>query len=235
MKVNVVTTWEPGFIGSARFIHSFMRHWPEWAVLHVFYEGECPYDCETPLDPTRFHPHSLDAEPGRAEFLRDAPPDGFDYRQAAVKFSHKVFAYTSAAVRDCDVLVWMDADTETTAPITRRWFDDVGPGEGICSYLGRKHYEHSECGWLSFRMPEATKLLDYVRRTYLTRRIFSLRGKTDCHAFDIARGAAGAECRNLSAWAEGLHVWPQTRLAECLAHHKGPERKAAAYGGVHAK
>ena len=231
MRVNVVSTWEPGFPGAERLINSFMRYWPDWAALHVFYEGECPYDCETPLDPARFCPHSLDAEPGRAEFLAAAPPDGHDYRQAARKFSHKVFAYTSAKVRDCDLLVWIDADTETTAPITAEWLARVGPGEGACSFLGRDHYEHSECGWLAFRMPDAVPLLDRVRGMYLTRRILLLRGKTDCHAFDVARRAAGGECRNLSAGAKGLHVWPQTPLAECLDHHKGPARKAAAYGG----
>jgi hypothetical protein len=231
VKVNVVTTWAPGFPGAFRFVNSFMMFWPEWARLHLFYEGEAPFDCETTLEPDRIALHALDADDDRSRFLAEAPPDGYDYRQCARKFSHKVFAYTAPQVRDCDVLIWLDADTETVAPVSTEWLEAVGPGEGICSYLGRAHYEHTECGWLAFRMPAAAELLDGIRRMYVSRRILLLRGKTDCHAFDIARRAAGGECKNLSANAKGLHVWPQTRLAECLDHHKGPARKAAAYGG----
>ena len=231
MRVNVVTTWERGFPGAERFIRSFMAHWPAWATLHLFYEGDAPLDCETGLDPARLALHALDDDEDRAEFLAAAPADGYDYRQNARKFCHKVFAYTAPSVRDCDLLIWLDADTETTAPVTAEWLEAVGPGDGLCSYLGRAHYEHTECGFLAFRMPEAGPMLDTIRRLYVSRRILMMRGKTDCHAFDIARRAAGGECRNLSANATGLHVWPQTRLAECLDHHKGPARKAAAYGG----
>ncbi len=235
MRVNVVTTWEPGFPGAARFMASFQRHWPDWATLHLFHES-APLDADSAqgFDPTRIVLHDLDADTERAAFLAAAPEDGRDYRQNARKFCHKVFAYTAPAVRDCDLLIWMDADTETKAPITLDWLRDVGPFGLGYSYLGRRDYEHSECGWLAFAMPEAAPMLDAIRRLYTTRRLLILRGKTDCHAFDIARRAAGCEGRNLSAGAKGLHVWPQTRLAERLDHHKGPARKAAAYGSMSA-
>jgi len=233
MKINVVTTWQPGFPGGARFLSSFLAHWPRNATLHLFLEGE-PLNADTAqgYDPTRIVLHNLDADAERAAFLEAAPQDGRDYRQNARKFCHKVFSYTAQGVRDCDLLIWLDADTETTAPIDADWLEAVGPAGQGYSYLGRRDYEHTECGWLAFAMPECAALLDGIRRLYTTRRLLLLRGKTDCHAFDIARRAAGAEGRNLSAGAKGLHVWPQTRLAECLDHHKGPERKAAAYGSA---
>lgn len=233
MRVNVVTTWEPGFPGAERFVSSFTRNFPLCqGMLHVFTESApCPHGAWAP------YPHNLDDDADRAAFLRAAPQDGADYRQAARRFCHKVFAYTSPLVRDCDVLIWLDADTETTAPITSEWLERVGPGDTLCSYLGRDHYEHSETGFLAFKMPDAAVLLDRIRALYTSKQILFARGRTDAHAFDIARRGLereGKTFRNLSAGCTGLHVWPQTDLALCLDHHKGPRRKAEAYGALNA-
>jgi hypothetical protein len=59
-------------------------------------------------------------------------PGGYDYIFDAVKFAHKVAALTDAAAQlDDGVLIWLDADTFTHAPVETAWLDSLGLGPAI--------------------------------------------------------------------------------------------------------
>jgi hypothetical protein len=230
VRIAVCTTWGPRFFGAERFLESFAAYWPEAIDLHVWVEDPLTGD-----EPSWVYWHSLSDEPGWATFQAAASPDARgDYRQHVKRFSHKVFAYTSAKLRGYDLMIWLDADTETVAPVTEEWLTAIDPGDAVCSYLGRLHYDHSETGFMAFRLPAAAKALDQIRTIYTSGAILDWHVKTDSHAFDVARffssQNSGPSWRSLSAHVlSGLHVWPETVLAECLVHHKGPARKQAAY------
>lgn len=150
-----------------------------------------------------------------------------NYRYQAVKFCHKVFAYTDPSIDD-DWLIWIDADVEFTRPLDERFFNAVLKGPGV--YLGRKDWHHSECGFMTFRLPECRPFLNRMREMYTSGEIFSLPEWHDSYVFDHVRKELDFPFVNLSEGVPGTHVWPGTILGDYMVHNKGPVAKKQAYG-----
>jgi hypothetical protein len=153
-----------------------------------------------------------------------------DYRRDAVRFSHKVAAIGAAAeTAECDVLIWVDADVVTHAPVTVEWLDSMFPEPAELAWLDRDG-AYPECGFLMFRMPAAAKLIRTVVRAYREGAIFSLPETHDSYVIQHYVRRLGVKTHSLSG-PEGRkhigHPWVSSRLAECLDHLKGETRKAA--------
>lgn len=187
--------------------------------------------------------------PEQAAFLernkgRDDPND---YRKQACRFSHKVFALKSASdfwleekkrtgKSECRYLIWVDADVLTTRKVTHEDLQKCLPKEGdAVAYLGRKDWDHSECGWLAFDLEgNGSFVIDHMYAEYTTDAIFSKTQWHDSWIFDLIRKdmeGNGSKFTNLTPDAKGMEVWPQSPMAIWSKHYKGPIAKQE-LGGI---
>jgi hypothetical protein len=231
MKVSVVTTFSPeGYeVYGRRMIESF-KHWPDDVELYAFYEGEKPADASA-----RAIWKPLDADMDRAVFIRiyGGKDDPHDYRFRPVRYSNKVWAYTS--MPDDGHLIWLDADTETVREVTTDILKEWLPPDGCtASYLARPYYRHTETGFIGFA-PGQKAFLKEIRRLYTSGELLFLPEWHDCAAFDRARKTferKGFAFYNLCPGANTLEVFEHSPLAGIIEHNKGPRGKATAYGAV---
>ncbi|HVY13156.1 MAG TPA: hypothetical protein VHB73_06295, partial [Alphaproteobacteria bacterium] len=152
-----------------------------------------------------------------------------EYRLQATRFSHKIFflhQFFQQAKSSAGHLIWWDADAVLKRRVSLEELAAVLPGkEEAVSYLGRKDWDHSECGFMAFNMQHAgaTAILNFMHYYYTTGMVFSLPQWHDSYLFDVAR--AGQPCRNLSEGVPGNNVWAATALGAYSEHRKGLEAK----------
>lgn len=188
----------------------------------------------------------LASEPGWREFQDTAPPVSAPpasywerWDQNGRRFSHKVFAVTSARRQLSEWLLWIDADVEFHAPLTRDLLADICPVNACLSFLGRRDFPWSECGFVAYKVsdPKVRALLADMRLVYTSGELFTLPRDRwhDSAVFDICRLRSGipeSEQCNLSAGVRGREVWEHTLLQQFARHNKGPARKLRVYGGL---
>lgn len=249
MSIAVVTTFSPlGYeVYGRRMIESFAKFWPADVKLYAYYEGR-----KKPDDASeRAIWKSLSQDLDRKKFMTKYNDHPIDYRRKPVKFCHKVFAVT-AAPRDTDWLIWLDGDVETTAPVTHEFLcgdrgkgnmystDGLLPDHVIAVYLGRRWWQHSECGFVAYNLDAlglGQEFLDDMRKIYTSGDITRMSQQHDCMAFDtlrLSRMGRGYQFLDLGASHKGpgLDVMPHTPLGAVMTHYKGPKAKRAAYGAV---
>jgi hypothetical protein len=173
--------------------------------------------------------------------------DPLNYRKQPVRFCHKVFAIKRAldAITEhkkADVpnkapapryLIWLDADVHTTKPVS---LDDVKaclPKEGdAVSYLGRKDWDHSECGWLAFDLESSGVIaINEAVKFYLYDGVLKEPQHHDSWVFDETRKFFGKDNQsgkwtNLTEAATGRDIWPQSPMGKWSIHYKGPAAKS---------
>lgn len=217
-KFAVVTTyaeaqWESH---ARRCVESFRRFWPSSVPL-LRYED---FDLRV-------------RAPWQARFAeRHAARPTDNYRFDAVRFSYKVaaigVAMTDAAVQHAaDVLIWMDADCVTHAPVDAEWLEWLMGGAEF-AYL-RRGTRYPECGFMMFDLtsPQVLAFWASVGELYKTDKLFKLKEWHDSYAIDHCRAIArGMRCANLSGNAEATsHPFVNGPLGARLDHLKG-KRKA---------
>lgn len=225
-----------------RFIESYLANCDK--PLAVFYEGRKP---DIRDDQIRYV--KLDADADLDAFLKayDVPmahgivgkKDGkwvADYRFQAIKFAKKVFALTTFA-ENVDWWVWIDADVVFEKPLDGAFWSTVCPPDKLMSYLGRKDWGHSECGFVAYRVgtPQIRSFLKRFRRAYTSGDVFSLPEWHDSYVFDVIRSQyphVSDTFKNLAEGVPGTDVWPHTVLGEYMRHMKGPESKMKEYGNA---
>lgn len=232
--MNVCTSFSPSLmkIYGERFVESWKRH--SDVPLYVFYEGEKP-------DLRGVELVSLDEDRDRREFVGtygDKPyARGFvhtdkgwicDYRFQCLRFAHKVFAMTWEH-RPKGQWTWCDADVVIEKDLDKWFWAKTAPTDVICSYLGRKDWDHSETGWLAFN---DQRFCSSLREWYMSGAVFQLPGFTDSFVFDAVRKqweGRGERFHNISEGVPGNDVWPHTVLGQYMVHNKGPVAKQKAY------
>jgi len=150
-----------------------------------------------------------------------------NYRFDAVRFAHKVAAIEMAfRAGSADVLIWIDADCVTHAPVDAEWLSSL-LGDADLGYL-RRSTKYPECGFVMFRRSqEGAELIKAMVRLYQTDRLFDLPEWHDCMALDHARQTLGTRWTSLSGDAESTgHPLVNGPLGARLDHLKG-KRKAA--------
>lgn len=175
--------------------------------------------------------------------------DPQDYRKQAVRFCHKVFAlkYSLEAVQRAKAggagdapryLIWLDADVLTTRAVTVADIEKCLPKEGdAVSYMGRKDWPHSECGWLAFDLDNGgAEVIDKMVSVYTTDILFKAEQWHDSWIFDMVTGTpvdkniSAIKKTNLTPSATGMDVWPQSPMAAWSKHYKGPVAKSELAG-----
>lgn len=164
-----------------------------------------------------------------------------DYRKQATRFCHKVFILSRAleAIKQTPeenrarYLIWMDADVLITRNITKDDIKKILPEEGSpVSYLGRKDWDHSECGLLVFDLQNGgDKVIEQVVFYYTSGELFKWEQWHDSYVFDRSRELHGDVSKKHCGWTnltEGKpdrDIWQHSPMAEWSHHYKGGQKQ----------
>lgn len=211
---------------------TFARYWPAEIALRVYTEGFTD-DMNGRVEFVDLNSAASWLAPWKA--ARTAQHRGmvgarYDFKHDAVRFSHKVAAMASAADGPLDLLIWMDADTVTHAPVTMDWLIKPFPEPAAVAWLDRAG-TYPETGFLMFRLPAARPALAKAVGMYQSGGIFLLPAWTDCHVIqhvvDAARKRGEIEVASLSGDARiHSHVFANSELSKRMDHLKGPRKLA---------
>lgn len=242
----VITTFPNSMykVYAEEMIKSFVRFWPSDIPLLVQLDTpELENDVKSLLRP-------IDAvavgweEPHASFVLRNGEKDDpHNYRHQVTRFCHKVFSIKRA--RDAiqkqkdegleapRYLIWMDADVITNRKITHEDLKKCLP-DGAVSYLGRKDWPHSECGWLAFDLEnEGGMFIDVWHGLYTSDEILKLEETHDSWAFDHVKNSKDApKSTNLTEGKPGMDIWPHSPMGEWSTHFKGPAAKGQKMPGI---
>lgn len=152
-----------------------------------------------------------------------------DYRMDAVRFAHKVAAIDIAAQETAaDVLIWIDADCITHAPVTEAWLESL-LGDADFAYL-RRQMKYPECGFMLFRLNmRGRALINAIVDQYRHDLLFALPEWHDSFVIDRVReklvSGGGLVDKSLSGNAEHTHhPLINGPLGAKLDHLKGPRK-----------
>lgn len=245
---SVVTTFPSAafeLYGRA-MLQSFTANWPAQIPILCFLDDDTiAGEAEKllrPQDAIAIHKNK-----DRQAFLeRNAGKDAPDnYRKQALRFCHKVFALKDASdywknskdEKKARYLIWMDADVLTTRPVSLEEISRCLPEQGACvSYLGRKDWDHSECGWLAFDLQNGGHdFIDKWVEIYTSDEVFHYEQWHDSWLFDrllaqyvlddVANYRDKTNFTNLTRNRDGMEIWPQSPMAAWSRHYKGPIAK----------
>lgn len=245
MTIAVLTTFPNASwkVYAEQMVKSYVAYWPDEVGLLIKLDDDLLLpDVNRILRPVDGVVAGYSKE--QAEFLQrnKGRDDPNDYRKQACRFSHKIFALKSASDfwlaekkrtgnTECRYLIWLDADVLTTRKVTFEDIQNCLPKEGdAVSYMGRKDWDHSECGWLAFDLENnGPSIIDEMFSYYENDTIFNQSQWHDSWAFDTVMKVKNGT--NLTPNAKGMDVWPQSPMAAWSKHYKGPIAKAE-LGGV---
>lgn len=206
MTFDAVTTFAPKHweTHAARCVLSFQEFWD--IPLRVYRDAD------------------LDGWlPAFKERHKHLPTD--NYRKDAVRFAHKVAAIEKAFyVGIADVMIWMDADCVTHAPVEQEWLESL-IGDADFGYL-RRSKKYPECGFMMIRRnPQGAALVNGVVDLYTSDALFGLREWHDSYAIEHVRSSLSIKCASLSGDAEGTgHPLVNGPLGTRLDHLKGTRK-----------
>lgn len=152
-----------------------------------------------------------------------------DYRTNYIDFSHKIFAlyqaYLFAKQEGIDYLIWMDADIVVKSEVTIADLEKWSGGADI-AYLGRKDWDHSECGFVMYKVETAGKFIERFHEMYVKDEVLKQKQYHDSYIFDVLRAEfSDLNYHNISEGVEGRDVFNISMLGEKLVHYKGAGEK----------
>lgn len=246
MKAAVVTTFPNNCfeVYAKEMLLSFVKNWPQEIPLMVQLDDDLLFDQVNKI----LRPQdgiAVGQEEEHANFIQrnKDKDDPQNYRKQPVRFCHKIFAIKraldaigrqKAAGGDDDTpryLIWMDADVTTNRPVTIPEIKECLPKQGdAVSYMGRKDWDHSECGWLAFDLEnqKSISLLNAIFTEYTSNTVLEWEQQHDSFIFDrifTKEGLWPNGGTNLTENAKGRDVWPQSPMGKWSTHHKGPVAK----------
>ena len=154
---------------------------------------------------------------------------GYNFRFDAAKFWKQILIPEAAAdgMADGDILIWLDADVVSLAPISEQWIEELIGDAEVC-YLGRER-SHSEIGFWAVRINPLTRFfLCAIAEMYRTDAVFDLKEWHSAFVWDSVRRSIHMAERNLSPGGHG-HVFARSPLSRHLDHLKGDQRKRIGY------
>lgn len=152
-----------------------------------------------------------------------------DYRTNYVGFSYKIFAlyqaYLFAKQEKVDYIIWLDADIVAKDEVTFEDIEKWHAGADI-AYLGRKDWDHSECGLVMYKTETAGNFIERFHEMYVNDEVLKLEQHHDSYVFDKLREEfSGLTYHNISGGIAGRDVFNISMLGEKLQHYKGPLEK----------
>jgi hypothetical protein len=222
VNVLAVSTFnEAGFnLYGRRMIESFREYWHPDVDLVDYSEG---WGAVGSVD-------LLGESPWLAEFkARNRSRPFKDYRWDAVRFSHKVAALCHAAQNtDPDLLIWIDGDVVTHAPVTMDDIAEMAPaGDEWIAWLDRKGM-HPECGLfiLNCRQPRHAEAIRTFERMYSDDLLFRLPEFHDSYVLQRVVQQMEMPAKSLSGDARGTsHPAVNGPLGRWFDHQKGDRKR----------
>lgn len=235
MNIAVVTTfgnqyWE---VYAKQMLQSFVQFWPQdIPILVQLDDNLLEPDVRKILRPQdAVVGGQLPEHQAFIERNKDKE-DKLNYRKQPVRFCHKVFVLKralDAAIKQKETepapryLIWMDADVLTTGIPAN--IKDCLPKEGdAVAYMGRKDWEHSECGWMAFDLDNGGgDIIEAMFKVYNDDTILTMAQWHDSFAFDEIRKPF--KCTNLTEDKPGMEIWQHSPMGLWSVHYKGPIAK----------
>ncbi len=223
-----------------RMLASMASHLGGDVTLRLYHEGFVP-----PAMPHRWQAMDLPAStPWLQDFKAwcDADPKRcgrlggtYDFRMDARRFSHKVAAFTHAALghgrKAWDFIVWCDADVIAHQHVNASWLADLCPPEAGMAWLDRAGL-YPECGFIITRPthPAHDDLWAEVLGLYTTRALIQHHEWHDSYLIQQVAERAQREGRVAIASLSGSkgrrtsHPLVNGPLGARLDHLKGPRK-----------
>lgn len=239
ISAAVVTTFgnQHFDVYAKKMLQSFVANWPAEIPLLVQLDDDLLFEqvnaCLRPQDavaPKWGIEHAAFVERNRG---KDDPQN---YRFQPVRFCHKVFALAraldgilmqkAAGEVSARYLIWLDADVVTNRKVTFEDLQECLPKEGdAVSYMGRKDWPHSECGWLAFDLEHGGDgyIKEFVGK-YISDEVLKHQEQHDSWIFDVIMNAMKG-ATNLTPNGTGIEIWPQSPMGKWSRHYKGPQAK----------
>jgi hypothetical protein len=225
-----------------RFLETFALHWPESVDLATYTEewvlvprGDCRslWDCDGArafYDRHRKDSRRTGRTPIHGWRMKDRRV-GYSWRFDVVRFFKQcvIPANAMSGLRNGELLVWLDADVVTFAPVPPGLLEQM-LGDADLAYLGRAPY-HSEIGFWIVRANERSRwFVNELARLFVSDEVLVLSQHHSAFAFDYCRLLAERVCElktvNLTEKdGHAGHVWFSMPLGQYTDHLKGPQRK----------
>lgn len=240
MNIAVITTfpnssWE---IYAKKMLTGFISYWPNEIPLMIELDDNLlETDIQKIIRPQDAIAGGWTKEHKEFVERNKSKDDPENYRKQGVRFCHKVFAIHRALIAAQQqkehgegyprYLIWLDADVITNRPVTMDDIKECLPKDGdAVSYMGRRDWDHSECGWLAFDLENGgDKVINGVIDSYINDSIFNATQWHDSWIWDTMFLKI-TPSTNLTPEAKGMDVWPQSPMGKWSTHYKGPEAKA---------
>jgi hypothetical protein len=147
-----------------------------------------------------------------------------NYRFDAVRFAHKVAAIEQAyRLGDADVLIWIDADCVTHAPVDAEWLSGL-LGDADFGYLKRLK-KYPECGFMMFRRSAMDGFVAELVDVYRSGRMFQMAEWHDSWVIEQVRQSLNPKCSSLSGDFENTgHPLINGPLGSRIDHLKGKRK-----------
>ncbi len=240
--IRVCSGWSPqGRITyGERFLASFDRFWHGEVELAVYVED--PHDMprracrdlwSIPGARDCAERYNTPASTGRLvrpEWKQSCRDQGYNFRYDAFKFFRQILIPQAAALDmdDGDILIWLDGDVVTTAPVNPAKIESILGDADVC-FLGREP-KHSEIGFWAVRLNHRTcAFLHLIAEAYMSGSVLVLREWHSAFVWDHYRRLSPMKQRDLTPGARG-HVFPISPVGRCLSHDKGRRKPGRVRG-----
>lgn len=242
-RINVVTTFSDR--GYERYGHdcvdSFIKYWPENARLFVYSDSpilqrddpkienillsECP-------SIMAFTKRFKDAKAvkgieKRSEWSEKEKKQGYSYKFDAFKFHYSAMVpwYAAQHVNENECLFFIDGDVHTISKVSKEFLDTLLPySKNMC--IIERWKNHSETGFLGFRLPKCRCLLKKYHDIYDQDFFFTYDEWNNSFILDKIKGRALKiqDINSLNPLKTMGDVWTVSGLSKHLVHHKGKSR-----------
>lgn len=238
MRIRVCSGFNPAgrLQYGDRFLRTFDSNWHPSVELQVYVEEPTPMprDAERSLwaiegalqfnDRHRLNKAVHGREPRPCWKPRELQV-GYSFRTDAGKFWKQILIPEAAAadLYDGDILVWLDGDVETIAPVPLGFVPELLASADV-AFLGRPP-KWSEIGFWAVRINSSTRhFLHDIAEMYRTDAFLAHPQWHSAYIWDVVRNRSQLVERNLCHKGAHGHVWPQTPLAKYTRHDKGPRK-----------
>lgn len=222
-----------------RFLSSFDRYWPREVELRVYVEemfampraaGRLLWDIpgarEThALTDTKAYRGIKPVDQKRAKWKPRDIANRYNFKFDAHKFWKQILIPQASAegMADDDILIWLDGDVETIAPVPTELLDRA-IGDDDVAFLGREP-KHSEIGFWALRIsPRGRQFLASIADMYVSGAFADLPEWHSAYVWDYVRRRSGLQERNLCPPGARGHVFPKSILGAYLRHDKGKRK-----------
>lgn len=244
--IRFVTSFSPeGYEQYAKnMLFSVIKHWKDDLQL-IAYHHDMPQDVVNEFPVGRnIEYRNLNDVPDMLAYREamkehDGTGDGklpYNWRLDAIKWCHKVYAMTdtSLQITESEVrggwLIWLDADTVTTRPLSEEKIKEFLNDKAEISHLGRTAADYSETSFVAFNLDYQAPhlLLADLRGCYDTGEVVAYREWHDGFIFSRLLNiytAHGMKVQNLSPTVKNLDAFGVSPLAYYMKHFKGNKKE----------